>query len=94
MYNCTNCNKYFTNIIEYNNHINNKDKCFIEKKYICKCCNKIYTKYGLLDNKNIENDNKKNNESNIENAANNEKHSMILTFSLMIVIIIGFVTNY
>ena len=79
------------------NEVNNNNTDNINQPIdLQKCLDKlkIYTKDGLLDNKNIENDNKKNNESNIENAANNEKHSMILTFSLMIVIIIGFVTNY
>lgn len=46
MFNCTNCHKIFNNLKDYNNHINEKDKCIlIQQKYKCKCCDKIYTIY-------------------------------------------------
>jgi hypothetical protein len=59
------------------------------------CSDKIYTKDGLFKNPNIaDNINKKNDDTNIQNNTNNEKNTLILTFSLMIIMIIALANHY
>lgn len=86
-YSDINCKNYFQGG-------NNKEiaKNFQESLNIQLCSDDIYTKDGLFKNLTITD--KKNEGTDVQNKANNEKNSLILTFSLMIIMIIAFANHY